>query len=154
MLTPVLVLPPLTTAPVAQNRLEFQQVALDRFADAKALLTAGRYNGAYYLGGYAVECALKACIAKLTLAGDFPPKNSKDYYTHNLKELLTASKLKSDLEQDSVLRAEWSFISGWSEATRYNTAQITQTEAEVYLNLVQNASDTTKGILPWLQARW
>jgi HEPN domain-containing protein len=34
------------------------------------LLEAGLYAGAYYLAGYAVECALKACIAKKTARGN------------------------------------------------------------------------------------
>ena len=46
------------------NRTDLQQPALTRLAEAKALLAAGFPAGAYYLAGYAVECALKACIAK------------------------------------------------------------------------------------------
>ena len=42
----------------------------------KALLDGGYPAGAYYLMGYAVECALKACIAKQTKRYDFPPKPS------------------------------------------------------------------------------
>ena len=33
----------------------------------KVLLDAGRYPAAYYLVGYAVECGLKACVAKTWL---------------------------------------------------------------------------------------
>jgi hypothetical protein len=44
------------------NRSDFQKLAMDRIADAKALLAAKRWAGAYYLAGYAVECALKACV--------------------------------------------------------------------------------------------
>ena len=56
------------------NRIDLQKLAEDRIADAAALLNAGRWSAAYYLAGYAVECALKACIAKQTQAGDFPDK--------------------------------------------------------------------------------
>lgn len=80
----------------AQNRLEFQQIANERFIDAKALLAAGRYNGAYYLAGYAVECALKARIAKLTQAGDFPPKTRDGYYIHDLEKLAVTAGLKKN----------------------------------------------------------
>lgn len=38
------------------------------------LLTAGMPEGAYYLAGYAVECALKSCIARRTQEHDFPDK--------------------------------------------------------------------------------
>jgi HEPN domain-containing protein len=55
------------------NRRDFQKLALIRIADAQVLFQNGRYDAAYYLAGYAVECALKACIAKQTMRHDFPP---------------------------------------------------------------------------------
>jgi HEPN domain-containing protein len=60
------------------NRTEFQSLAEVRIREAKALLDAGLWDGAYYLAGYAVECALKACIAKRTRAEDFPPREARD----------------------------------------------------------------------------
>jgi len=48
------------------NRNDFQQLADVRIDEAVVLLDQGKYDGAYYLAGYAVECSLKACIAKLT----------------------------------------------------------------------------------------
>lgn len=44
------------------NRVDFRQLAGLRIAEAKVLLDNNLYAGAYYLAGYAVECALKACI--------------------------------------------------------------------------------------------
>ena len=43
----------------------FLQAATARRQDAQFLLTAARSLGAVYLGGYAVECALKALILSL-----------------------------------------------------------------------------------------
>jgi HEPN domain-containing protein len=54
--------------------MELRQLAEERLLDAAALLAARRWAGAYYLAGHAVECGLKACIARLTNAEDFPPK--------------------------------------------------------------------------------
>jgi HEPN domain-containing protein len=56
------------------NRTDLQILAEDRLKDAEVLLASGRFGAAYYLAGYAVECGLKACIAKLTRAEDFPIK--------------------------------------------------------------------------------
>src|SRR5258706_177764 len=42
------------------NRFDLQKMAEERIADAAALLDAKRFQAAYYLCGYAVECALKA----------------------------------------------------------------------------------------------
>jgi hypothetical protein len=51
---------------VAMNRNHFRQLAEVRIEEALVLFAQGLYDGAYYLAGYAVECGLKACIAKLT----------------------------------------------------------------------------------------
>ncbi|MBI0577948.1 HEPN domain-containing protein [Neobacillus cucumis] len=48
--------------------------------DAKVLLDHECYDGAYYLSGYVIECALKACIAKYTKEFDFPDKKLIDKY--------------------------------------------------------------------------
>ena len=57
------------------TRSEFQELAEQRLVEAKALLDQGQWDGAYYLAGYAVELALKACIIKTLMATDaFPDK--------------------------------------------------------------------------------
>lgn len=58
-------------------------------------------QGAYYLAGYAVECALKACIAKETKRHEFPPKRQyvHDVYTHDLNSLLRLTGLDKQLEK-------------------------------------------------------
>lgn len=57
------------------NRQELQAIALLRIEEAQHLLSGKHYSGAYYLAGYAVECGLKACLAKSTREYDFPAKN-------------------------------------------------------------------------------
>ena len=75
------------------NRTDLQLLAEDRLKDAGVLLANGRFGAAYYLAGYAVECALKACIAKLTKAEDFPIKNSTStVYIHDLKKLAATAR--------------------------------------------------------------
>lgn len=56
------------------NRIEWQRIAEERARDAEALLAAGQWSGAYYLAGYAVECGLKACIARQIGQHEFPDK--------------------------------------------------------------------------------
>lgn len=48
------------------NRLDLQNLALARLEEVEVLLNNHKYSGAYYLSGYVIECALKACIAKQT----------------------------------------------------------------------------------------
>ena len=48
------------------DRRELQDLSKVRLKEATALLQLGLFDGAFYLAGYAVECGLKACIAKGT----------------------------------------------------------------------------------------
>lgn len=48
------------------KRSDLQKLARIRLKEAKVLLDNRQYSGAYYLSGYVIECALKACIAKQT----------------------------------------------------------------------------------------
>lgn len=57
---------------MAMVRRDFQDLATVRIREAESLLAAGLFDGAYYLAGLAVECALKACIAKATQQYDSP----------------------------------------------------------------------------------
>jgi hypothetical protein len=79
-------------------RKDFQNLARLRAADAKALLNARRPQGAYYLAGYTIECALKACIAKTARRYQFPPDKSyvDKVYRHSLEELAKVAGLYED----------------------------------------------------------
>ena len=97
------------------NRVGLQEIANTRIREASALLTAGFPDGAYYLAGYSVECALKACIAKKTREHDFPEKKLvNESYTHRLKDLLRLADLKTEfetaLQQDQLMEANWDIV--------------------------------------------
>ena len=79
------------------NRTDLQLLAETRVLDAAVLLEAGRWDAAYYLLGYAVECALKSCIAKQFGRHEVPDKKLiSDFYSHNLRELLRVAGLSSE----------------------------------------------------------
>src|SRR5712691_3706648 len=106
------------------NRADFHKLTELRIKEAKVLLDRKCYEGAYYLAGYAVECALKACIAKRTLAHDFPPKPQvvREYYQHDIKSLAKLAHLEPELnERLSVVQfsANWALVTKWSEEGRY-----------------------------------
>jgi len=84
------------------NRDDFQELAHKRLRDARVLLRGRRHAGAYYLTGYAVECGLKACIARQTRRFDFPPKPNavRDIYVHDLTKLVKAAGLQHDLDEE------------------------------------------------------
>lgn len=137
------------------NRTDFQKLADQRVIDAKALLDAGKWAAAYYLVGYAVECALKACISKMTSLHDFPPARTfvEDCYTHSIDRLLKAAGLKNecdvDINANSPVGRNWMIVKDWTEQTRY--LEKTQLQAEkLYLAITNN----TNGVLPWIKSRW
>jgi HEPN domain len=71
------------------DRRGLQELSRVRLKEATALLHIGLFDGAYYLAGYAVECALKACIAKETQRGEFPDKDRViSSHTHKLLNLV------------------------------------------------------------------
>lgn len=80
------------------NRRELQQLSQQRRRDAKVLLDAGNYQGAYYLLGYAVECGIKAAIARAVRRHDFPDLGTvRASYQHNLEALLRTAGLWTTL---------------------------------------------------------
>jgi hypothetical protein len=136
------------------NRVSFQQLADERLLEAEILLAAGRWSGAYYLTGYAVECGLKACIAKLTNQYDFPDKSfAQRCFTHNLDTLLDLARLTldpdNDLSADLQFEANWVVVRTWKEDSRYQIK--TQIEADELYNAV---ADQTHGVLQWIKVRW
>ena len=90
---------PVAPSYVAMNREGLQSISRQRRREAAALLKAKLFPGAYYLAGYSVECALKACIAKQTSKHDFPNKKlAAEAWTHDLKSWVQLQ------EPDSILR--------------------------------------------------
>ncbi len=91
------------------------------------------YAGAYYLLGYAVECALKACIAKQTKRYDFPDKHiAQKAYAHDPEQLLKVAGLEQDLKIEMsgnrYLEVNWAVVKDWRESCGYN-ANISAAEA-------------------------
>jgi HEPN domain-containing protein len=136
------------------NRADFQKLTELRLSEAKVLLDSKCYEGAYYLIGYAVECALKACIAKQTKQYDFPIKHSDKIYVHDLNILLKYSGLEENhretSEENPDFGTNWNIVKDWKEDVRYSL-EITKDKAEAsYLAVV----DGKDGIMPWLQRWW
>lgn len=126
-----------------------------RLAEAEALLAAGHWCGAYYLGGYVVECALKSCIAKHVLQYDFPDKKTVEKsWSHNLAQLAETAGLKTPLDSEQqmnpVFAANWTVVVEWKESDRYD-ATTPQIKAQEMISAVK---DPTDGVLPWLTQHW
>jgi hypothetical protein len=136
------------------NRADLQRLSRLRLQEARSLFDSGLFRGAYYLSGYSVECAVKACIAKETVKFEFPDlARVKNSYTHSLVDLLKVADLANEFQdarqQNAGLQASWDIVKDWSEQSRYEVW--TQTEADAMIDAVHHARI---GVLPWLKLRW
>jgi HEPN domain-containing protein len=137
------------------NRSEFQKISCVREEEALTLLNAGHYRGAYYLVGYAVECALKACVAKQVKQYDFPDKKlANEAFIHDLEKLVRVAGLAPVFEKERqanrALESNWAIVKDWSENSRYEL-NITEVTAR---DLCMACIEPDDGILPWIKRRW
>lgn len=134
------------------TRDTFLALADARLADAQTLLRAGRFGAAYYLAGYAIECALKARIALRFREAEFPDRSfANDVFTHDLERLVRLAGLKERLDAmtagSPAFKAKWGVVVQWSESSRY--AIIDEGKAHT---LVAAIADEAEGVLPWLKS--
>jgi len=137
------------------NKSDLEKLVNIRVSEAQVLLENGNYQGAYYLIGYSLECALKVCIAKQVQQYDFPNKQlANKSHTHKLTDLLVVAELKQNLSnkenEDIDFRLNWAVAKEWSENARYE-CNIEATEARA---LFEAITETNSGVLVWLKTFW
>ena len=139
--------------PLRKTRKDFQRLAILRAREAVELASAGKHQGAYYLCGLAVECALKACIAKRTRRHDFPTdaRYAAKVYTHNLEELLKLAGLEEQLDEGMRNRhhlgINWGIAKSWSIDSRYETSGLNGRDMVTAVN-------SQGGVLEWIKLYW
>ena len=138
------------------NREELQQLSHDRLLDASALIAASRWSGAYYLAGYAVECALKAAILRYVdrTGVIFEDKKfAEKCWTHDLDFLVKMADLEVErgnaINANPQLGTNWLIAKDWNELFRYRNSS--QNQAQSLYNAV---SDPTNGVLQWITQYW
>jgi HEPN domain-containing protein len=136
------------------KRKDFIRLAKTRISEADVLIRNRKYDGAYYLCGYAVECGLKACIAKHTERSDFPDKETVNQsYTHDLSTLIRIAGLGTELEKNSnrskKFETNWTVTKDWSESSRYER----QSEKKVE-DFYRAITDQKDGVFKWIQHFW
>jgi|SRR5579883_1752861 len=138
------------------NKADLEALADVRILEAVGLLTLvpPRPDGAYYLAGYAVECALKAVIAATYAQHDWPDKQFvADCHTHDLLKLVSLAQLQAArnaaIAGNPVLGQNWLVVKDWNERSRYE--RHSQAKAEKMIDAVANAAN---GVLPWIRGHW
>jgi HEPN domain-containing protein len=139
---------------------EFWDLAEVRLKDAEELLGIGRWACAYYVAGYAAECALKAFIVRDAerTGSVFEDKRLasqllESFFIHDLEKLFKVANLEADFGiargANRALDTYWQVVKGWKETSRYQ--QKGQPEAEA---LVQAINHDPDGVMKWLRDRW
>ena len=138
------------------NRAELQQLSFERIEDARCLLAASRWSGAYYLTGYALECALKSCVlAYVERTGIIfeDKKFAEKCWTHDLETLVKQADLVTErglaITANAQLGTNWLVAKDWSESTRYRLS--TQQQSE---KLFAAITDNSDGVLQWVKYHW
>jgi hypothetical protein len=129
-------------------RQDLLQLSEQWMQAARILLAAQSLIPAYQAGGIALECALKARIAKLTQAEEFPDRRlAEKAWKHDPTELLAAGDLVRYLDAAGLpVQANWATVKDWKIESRYD-----QTIPLVTVNAFLDALDgQPDGILPWL----
>jgi len=135
------------------TRKDFQLLAQLRADETATLAKGGKRVGAFYLGGLAIECALKACIAKKTKRHDFPRdrKYVEKVYSHDLIALLKLAGLNARLDEESKknpdIAANWGVVKSWNVDSRYETSGLKGSDMDTAVN-------SENGILQWIKLHW
>jgi hypothetical protein len=101
---------------------DLRAIAAARLDDAQILLANGRFDGAGYICGYAIELALKARICDTLNWAGYPMtrkefENLQSFKTHNLDMLLVLSGREQTIKQTHF--ADWSILGAWNPEARY-----------------------------------
>jgi len=129
------------------NRAELQQLAHDRVEDASVLLDNSRWTAAYYLAGYAVETAIKACILRFVEETGViftDKKFAEKCWTHRIEDLVRQANLEpkrgQDIGANPALGGYWGVVEAWTEVSRY------QQKAEADARVAEKVSGTKKSV--------
>ena len=129
------------------NGDDYPKAALKHLQDADVLLKGRRFDGAAYLSGYVVECALKTLIKV---------ESGQVHYSHELTGLLeemdglavraetrTGRRLyvgvAATLKKADILR--------WKPEMRYRGPEVTSSEADAWFQAAREAYDLIVGSL-------
>ncbi len=133
---------------------DLEKLAQVRLDDAMYLFRSNRCSSAYYLAGYAIELALKACISKLMQPNMIPDKAFiSAIYTHKLDSLLSTAGLRpqfdADIKIDPQFAAYWAIVNNWNEESRYQFWDPISAAS-----MIQAISEPTHGVFQWVKKRW
>lgn len=137
---------------VTKNDLEV--LSESKLADALLLFERERWANSFYLAGYSVELALKACVAVQFQASTIPDKKFvSSIHTHEFSKLIGLAGLTAELrakqDEDSTFAANWGITAEWSPEARYEC-----TDKSTAHFLLHAIADPEHGVLSWIKTFW
>jgi hypothetical protein len=131
------------------NPQKFFRVATQRYEEAQFLFEGERYLAAIYIGGYAIECGLKALIleteprnGRAELAASF-----RGSEWHNLNWLVEGYIKRGGSRLPREIRTDLTYVHDeWSVDLRYTAGQKTLREGQRFVA-------ATVRILEWVKGR-
>jgi hypothetical protein len=117
-----------------------------RFEDALALYSCKRWSGSVYIGGYVIECSLKALICYEEHKANFKEtlafkKGLQGASLHNLAMLLSNTSLQRTIQLDRTgkLKDAWNIIaSTWiNDELRYSEKLGDELKSEKFIEAVK-----------------
>jgi len=137
------------------NRDKLQRLAHNKLEEARVLLDNKCWTGAYYATGLAVECALKAYLARAIQQYDFPDREFvRRAYTHELRVLTQLDgvlwrEVENETHGDVKLRSNWNTVFSWNDENRYELVEELQARS-----LYDAATEHGSGVMEWIRRRW
>jgi hypothetical protein len=140
------------------DQADLRRMAEERIKDARALIRGKRWEFAYYVAGYSIECALKSCVlARMIYTAKSFEEKPPNYREHNFGKLVEHAGLTDELNarlklsaaSGDVFRSNWATVIQWKETSRYES----KTEAEAR-GLFAAIVDKPDGVLRWLKNYW
>ena len=124
------------------KRTVYEEISRRMLTDARFLFKHGRWHGAVYLAGYAIECKLKAAVCQYLGVEELP----ESFRTHDIRFLIRSAGLTETVNSDEVIQARFRRIdSMWRTEIRYAGKPYGKQEAEVFL-------DNVRRVVQWLDA--
>lgn len=113
------------------NGDDYPDAARKHLLDAHALLTSERLDGAAYLSGYVVECALKSLIV---LEGKTPPRHHKigDLRAEVNRLAVVAGARAARYYGEAMRRLGAAAIAHWNPELRYRAAFTSAADAAAW----------------------
>jgi hypothetical protein len=130
-------------------RRDLVRLQVEWLLDARTLLGAQRYAGAYHAGGVALECALKARIARFIEAEEFPDlKLAREAWDHDPRKLLALGDLLRLMRAaPPSVQTNWATMKDWTVESRY-THTVNPATVAAFVDALDHPTD---GVITWLR---